>query len=391
MMNRHIILSALLCAVALHARPADFGRILATIEKNNLQLKAARETGAASLQELRSENTPGTTSVEYSPFYGGGISGLATSELVITQEFDFPTLYASRRKAGRLGADVVELRYGMQRRDVLLEALQVCIDLHAADVQGRFLERRIGVSDTLLGIFADKLAHGEATQLDVNRIRMSRMNLQTSLLQNRADRSSFLLSLQRLNGGLPMDSLWGACPDGALVGFLSEGRGAPAVALESLEAEASLLQARQEVRVSRQGWLPGLTVGYRRNTDLGEAFNGFIVGASFPLFSTSGKVRAARRRQAAAELQARDADVERTAAFASLRDEAGRLEAMLHEYDEALMSQTLSLLEEAVRCGELPVSDYYVEADAVIVRMQERQDLDTRLFKVRAELMSNGL
>ena len=36
-------------------------------------------------------------SVEYSPFFAKGIDGMASSELVVTQGFDFPTLHAARQ------------------------------------------------------------------------------------------------------------------------------------------------------------------------------------------------------------------------------------------------------------------------------------------------------
>lgn len=36
---------------------------------------------------------------------------MASSELVVTQGFDFPTLYGARRKANRLQGEVKEMEY----------------------------------------------------------------------------------------------------------------------------------------------------------------------------------------------------------------------------------------------------------------------------------------
>ena len=68
-------------------------------------------------------------------------------------------------------------------------------------------------------------------------------------------------------------------------------------------AEATVEAMRQEVEVARQGWIPKLSLGYRRNTDGSEASNGFLVGVAFPIYSTGKRVKAATARRAAAELE----------------------------------------------------------------------------------------
>lgn len=364
-----------------------FAPILRMVEENNLQLKSAHHTGMSALSDMKSENTLGATSVEYSPFYSGGISGMASSELIVSQEVDFPTLYSARGREARLAADAIGLEYGLLRRDILLEAWHLCIDLWAAERREEMLLRRLGMSDSLVDAVTRRMEHGEATQLDANRVRLGKMTLMAEYGQNAAESVRLRLSLQALNGGMPVDSVWRTLrgckvlpADHVLEGLRGE-------ALENLVAEANLSRARQEVKVSRQGWLPTLTVGYRRNTDMDEAFHGFLVGASFPLFSASGKVKSARHRQAAAEWQVLEAEASQRARLASLVDEAMGLGRMLQAYDDTLMSQTLSLLESSVLHGEMPLSDYFSESELIFVKMQEKLGLEVRLQKVYSTLM----
>ncbi len=368
-------------------RDVAFAPILRMVEKNNLQLKSAHHTGLSTLSDMRSENSLGTTSVEYSPFYSGGISGLASSELIVSQEVDFPTLYSARDREARLAGNAIGLEYGLLRRNILLEAWQLCIDLWAAERQEEMLLRRLGMSDSLVDAVSRRMEHGEATQLDANRVRLGKMTLMAEYGQNAAESVRLRHSLQALNGGMPVDSVWRTlrgCKELSADHVLEGLRGE---ALENLVAEANLTKARQDVKISRQGWLPTLTVGYRRNTDGNEAFHGFIVGASFPLFSASGRMKSARHRQAAAEWQVLEAEASQKARLASLMDEAMGLGRMLQAYDDTLMSQTLSLLESSVLHGELPLSDYFSESELIFVKMQEKLGLEVRLQKVYSTLV----
>ena len=63
--------------------------------------------------------------MEYSPFYTRGITGMSSSELVVTQGFDFPTLYGARRKSGKVKQEALDRRYQAVRRDILLQAKNI--------------------------------------------------------------------------------------------------------------------------------------------------------------------------------------------------------------------------------------------------------------------------
>ena len=375
---------------ALTATPAgaqDINSVLHLVEQNNKELQAARQTADADKLEFQTRNNLEDPSVEYSPFYRKGVSGMASSELVVTQGFDFPTLYGARRQANKLQGEAIDLRHNALRQQILLSAKETCLDLIRLNQQQALLEERRKNADELLAIFEKRLAEGDAGILDVNKIKMERMTVQTEVAKNNADHRTALQSLLAMNGNLPIEFSASSYPDTpSLPGY-------DTLADEILSADASLLSADAEVRaaqkevsVTKQSWLPKLEVGYRRNTELNEKSNGFLVGGSLPIFSNRKKKQIVRAQALGAQYRLDDARMKTETSLQSLYNEAKQLEEALNAYDLGLMRQTLSTLKEAVTEGQLSVIDYYTEAENVYRNMEAYHDTENRYQKVLTEI-----
>ena len=92
--------------------------VLQSVEQNNKELQAVFHSTEAAKMEVQTQNNLEDPSVEYSPFFAKGIDGMASSELVVTQGFDFPTLYAARNRSGKLQKDVLDRQQQALRRDI---------------------------------------------------------------------------------------------------------------------------------------------------------------------------------------------------------------------------------------------------------------------------------
>lgn len=355
--------------------------VLRRVETGNIQLQALREEHRAQIQELKAENTLGETSVEYSPFYYG--SGMAESELIVTQEVDFPTQYAARRKVEKRQQTAHERALQVLHRDILLEAKEACIDLLAAQQRDVFLQRIMGVADSLTTAMETLLNQGSAIQLDLNRVRLMRMEAQTQLTDNATAHQQACATLQRLSGGVTVTSLTddGTLDSLALLPIADE-------RAEVLSAEAEQQVAAQQVKAQRQGWLPRLNVGYRRNTALGESVHGFQVGGSLPLFSQSKQLSAAKHRQTAAHLEWQEARQRAEADIQAQSQEVRQLAQMLSAYDETLLTETHNLLLRSLQLGEIPTTDYFTESDIIFRKQLERIELQARYRKAVARLMT---
>lgn len=372
---------ALLLLTPSEIQAQTVSEVLRQVEAGNIQLQALREEQRAQLQEMKAENTLGETSVEYSPFYYGG--SMAESELIVTQEVDFPTQFAARRRVEKRQQTAHERAQQVLRRDILLEAKDACIDLLAAQQRDIFLQRITGVADSLTEAMQTLLQAGAAMQLDLNRVRLIRMEAKTQLADNATARQQACAVLQRLSGGTSVASL---TDDGSLdsLALLPVADERPEV--QSAEAEQQV--ASQQVKAQRQGWLPRLNVGYRRNTALGESFHGFQVGGALPLFSQSKQLNAAKHRQAAAQLDWQEARQRAEADIQAQSQEVRQLAQMLSAYDESLLSETLTLLLRSLQLGEISTTDYFTESDILFRKQLERIDLQARYRKAVARLMT---
>ena len=101
MKHTYITLAAcLFFTTGMQAQSID--EVLRQIEQNNKELQSQQHATRAAQLEVQTQNNLEDPSVEYSPFYTKGITGMSSSELVVTQGFDFPTLYAARSRSGKL-------------------------------------------------------------------------------------------------------------------------------------------------------------------------------------------------------------------------------------------------------------------------------------------------
>ena len=390
-MKKVIIVAAAL-AFGLNAGAQSIDEILRSVEQNNKELQARGERGKADALDIEAQNNLEDPSVEYSPFFAKGVDGIATSELVVKQGFDFPTVYAARSKSGKLQKEVVELGYQTSRCNILLSAKQLCLDLILLNQERELLEKRRKNAEELLTMYETRIKNGDATILEVNKVKMDRMNVQTEVTQNEVAHQTALQSLLALNGNMPLEFSLKDYPSGqALVDYEALYDKAVSSELTLRSARAEVKASAQEVKVNRQNWLPKLELGYRRNTDGSDASNGFMVGASFPLFSGRNKLKSAKARLQESTLQLDNVKVQTENNVRSQVNEMKQLRKAADTYDTALLNSTLDLLRKAVEGGELSLIDYYVEADAIYKNLQTQMQLENRYQKVLAELTKGDL
>ena len=389
-MKFNLFIAAFLFSGAVQAQSID--EILRSIEQNSPELKSQQQATHAAQMEVQTLNNLEDPSVEYSPFFAKGVEGVASSELVVKQGFDFPTLYAARKKQGKLQQEVLNRRNEMNRREVLLRAKTLCLDLIRLNQEQELLEQRKKNAEELLALFNERLEKGDANILEVNKIKMERMNVQTEAAQNAAAHRNALQQLLAMNGNLPLEFACSSYP--VLTPVTSYSALYDEVMTTDatlLEADATARAADKELSVNRQNWLPKLEVAYRRNTSLGEKSNGFLVGGSIPLFSKRKRTQIARAQAISAQLQRDDVRLKTEANIQSQFNEIQQLNEAMQAYDIPLMHQTLDLLKQAVTAGQLSIIDYYVEAEGVYRNLQAYMEIENQYQKLMATVYKNRL
>lgn len=388
---KKIILAAMAFAAVVSAKAQDINSVLKSVEQNNMELKALLKGNEAADIENKSQNTLEDLSIEYSPFFQSETSGIASSELVITQGFDFPILYGARKKAGQLQRNVLDMQYQTARRDILVNAKKLCLDIINYNKQKQLLQERRKNADELLAMFELKFKNGDATSLELNKIKLDRMNLETELVQADTQHANAMQQLQALNGGLPIEVNMTEYPQAPADDEVTMYEKAVATDWTVRTAQASVLAAEQDVKVNKQSWIPKFEIGYRRNTEGDNASNGFLIGGSIPLFSSKNKVKIAKARQTEAVMQHANARINAENSARTMINQMKQLKASADAYDVPLMRQTLKLLRTAVENGEISVTEYYVEADNIYKNMITYMDIERQYQDALTEIYKNEL
>lgn len=378
-------------AAVVSAKAQDINAVLKSVEQNNMELKALLKGNEVADIENKSQNTLEDLSIEYSPFFQSETSGIASSELVITQGFNFPTLYGARKKAGKLQRNVLDMQYQTARRDILVNAKKLCLDIINYNKQKQLLQERRKNADELLAMFELKFKNGDATSLELNKIKLDRMNLETELVQADTKHANAMQQLQALNGGLPIEVNMTEYPQAPADDEVTMYEKAVATDWTVRTAQASVLAAEQDVKVNKQSWIPKFEIGYRRNTDGDNASNGFLIGGSIPLFSSKNKVKIAKARQTEAVMQHANARINAENSARTMITQMKQLKASADAYDVPLMRQTLKLLRTAVENGEISVTEYYVEADNIYKNMITYMDIERQYQDALTEIYKNEL
>lgn len=373
------------CASSVQAQQIE--EVLQSVAQNNVELQARQQELEAAGLEIKMQNSLEDPSVEYSPFFRKGASGMTSSELVVKQGFDFPTVYAARGKAGKLQRLALERQWDAARQEVLIQAKNLCLDLVLYNQTRELLEERKKNADEMLALFEKRLQEGDANILEVNKIKMERMNVQTEVAQNMAAHRTALQQLLALNGNRPLEFASDRYPRTeapADFNALYDEVMASDAQLQAANMEAQA--AEQVLQVNKQNWLPKLEVAYRRNTDMSESSNGFLIGGSLPIYSSQRKLKIARAQALSARLTLDDARLQREAALHGQFNELCRLKEAMEVYDIPLMHETLRMLHDAVVAGQLSIIEFYVETENVYRNLQAYMSLENQYQKLLAEV-----
>ena len=389
-MKKFIIMLMLCLPIGMQAQNID--QVLQSIEANNKELLSQKQLTKAQKMENRTENNLPDPTVSYSSFYKNGAGPGHGTELVATQGFDFPTQYITRNRQAEMENEAIDLQQQAFRRDVLLRAKNLCLDLILLNQEKALMDIRMKNADELEALYAKRLEAGDANILEVNKIKMERMNVQTEVAQNHASHRNALQSLLAMNGNMPVEFSESTYPEVKEILDYNQLRDEVVASDYSLQAAVAFTRAAEkQVSVDKQNWLPKLEAGFRRNTDTGMSMNGFVVGGSIPLFSNRKKVQIAKAQAISAQLMQEDALLHVENNLMALYNEMTQLKEAMHAYDVPLMYRSLDLLKQALTEGQISLIEYFVEAETVYKNLQAYMKLENQYQKIMADIYKNEL
>ena len=389
-MKKILITIALCLPIGIQAQSID--QVLQSIEQNNKELQSQTQLLKAQKMENRTQNNLPDPTVSYSSFYKNGAGPGHGTEFVASQGFDFPTQYITRNRQADLANEAIDKQQQAVRRDILLKAKTLCLDLILLNQEKELMDIRMRNADELDALYAKRLEAGDANILEVNKIKMERMNVQTEVAQNNAAHRSALQSLLAMNGNMPLEFADTQYPEvKPILDFMTLRDEVMASDLDLQALSFATQAAEKQVSVDKQNWLPKLEAGFRRNTDTGTSMNGFVVGGSIPLFSNRKKVQIAKAQAISAQLMQEDAKLQVENNLMALYNEMKQLKEAMDTYDVSLMHRSLDLLKQALKEGQISLIEYFVEAESVYKNLLARMQLENQYQKVMANIYKNEL
>ena len=322
MISRRIYAAALATLSWLAAYPQarlTLEECIAVAEKNNYGIKAAEgEAEKARIMQGTAWDMEKTSlSLSQDPTSGGS----PDNSLSISQSFEFPTVYALRRKSLKAETAEAQSRAKLGRKQLAAQVAEAYVQMVFALEKKRILSEQDTIVSEYLRLATVRYGAGEARQLE--KLTASRMKSENSMELESADAE--LLTLRHrmwelLNTAeeiLPADSELKPLPwdGGAEFDFSRTAEG---------EYSSNVLEtARRKVSEAKGGWLPNFSIGLsgqmvlkgwnpynvdRSRFGKGD-FMGFEVGVGLPLFfgPTRAKVKAAGKDRETAELYAMQA------------------------------------------------------------------------------------
>lgn len=363
--------------------------VLRSVEANNKELQATRQQVEAQTLEAKQDNNLPDPTVTYSHLYGNQEGMGFTGEFIASQSFDFPSLYAQRRKWSKLQGENFNKQGEEVRQQILLQAKEVCLDLILLNQQQRLLDLRRENAEQLSKLYAERLENGDANILETNKINLELLNVRNEARMNEATRTAKLQELAALNGGIAIsftDTAYVPVDQPASLADLQQEVLTADRRLQSLRSAQQA--ALRQISVSKAKGLPSFELGYRMNPSSGgQRYNGFLVGISIPLFSNRNNVKQAKAQSLYTDLQLESATTVVENELMQLYNRSVALKASIDEYRTELDRQnSLALLNKAIQAGQISMIEYFVDVTTLYQSLQNYMQLQNEYQKVMAQI-----
>ena len=362
-------------------------RFLQTVEEHNPSLKVAREVLNASLLESRTGLTPGDPSVELGYMNGTPEEIGNKVNVRVAQEFEFPSVYLHRSKAGRLMAEGAELLYESARQEVLVRAVKLRTRRVYLNNVERMLGDRLKQAEELLSHYKQMTEAGEIGRLSLSQVNMLAVSLRTELEQVQSELMENREALLEISGGVVSELDDAQIPEWELPGreTLLEAYG-QGPEMQYFEQERLLRERQRKVAAGEA--LPKFAAGYYSEILMGEAFRGVFVGFSVPLWENANKVKHARAEVAVAEAEVFRYKGEQQMELEQQMIRRERLERQVGELSGALdRVDDEALLTASLQAGEISLSEYLYGTEMYFRNKQKLLEYERDLQLVEAELM----
>lgn len=375
-------LSFALAALTVQAEQTDdlnFQHAIDQIIENNHSLAARRATLESEHLNIAAENNLDDPELEFEHQWGAKEVGNKWS-ISVSQPFEWPGVYRNRSKYIGAESKALNFLYQSELLSLKLDATNALTDYITAKQQ-LALSKEIKNNIDSIALFISKaFDKGQATVIDLKKSRLEQNEAAVRLETALANFDMSQQELIRLNGGkyLDLENI-SSYPNIVLQSedFYAEQYSSADPQLYALSAKTEA--AQYALKAQKMKSLPGFSLGYIHNVELGDHFNGIKVGLNLPFFSNRHKTKAVLAGIESAENEALSYSVTVQSKLRSDFARAKRIKLRIDEYNSILGDNDnyLRLLNKSFSAGQISFITYIYEINYYISAKEEYLSLQS--------------
>lgn len=381
----------LLLSVLLQAQTVN--DLLWQIETNNKKLQAERQRLQAAKTGFQTGLTLYDPQVSYDYMKGSPATAGNQIDFIINQPFDFPTAYGQKKKVSDLKVSQADFEEAVIRREILLEAKVLCVQLIYLNRRKAELAQRLQAVQKFYDDYQKKFERQQASILDLNKARLRLLSIQTEQNRVETERQTALQQLAELNGGVALDFTTDTYPAAALP---------PAFEplfdyIESIDPALKYYEKQKQIgeaqtSLSKSLSLPKLEAGYHYQGILGQRFNGAHIGFNIPLWEKKNTVKYQLQQTHFYDRQIQDHHHEHYFEVKKLYDRAANLSAQQEVFRQHLDALNATpLLDKALQAGQVSTLEYFLELSLYYESVDQFLLLEAQYHETLARLLKHEL
>lgn len=363
--------------------------VLAEIERNNLTLQAVKKAGEAENLHNSTGLTLENPQVNYDFMVGRPVGAGNQTDIVVSQSFDFPSVYANKKELSFEKNKLNDLNYQLDRQLILFDAKSICMDqIYRNKLHNQFLVRKNSL-ELLVANYQQKMEKGEGTIIEVKKAQLQLIELNKEMEFNRSIIRQNNAKLSSLNGGNTIELKDTIYP------IFQISPSFEAYFSEVTEKDPQLQMANQQnaiaikqIELSKSITLPKFELGYHYQGILGQQFNGVHAAMTIPLWEHKNTIKAAQASSVAIDSEKEAYKNERFHELKNTYERHQILSSTLEQYKSIFSTfSNTDLLLKALDFGEISTIEYFMELSYYYTNYDHYLETEKELNLTLVELL----
>lgn len=366
MNRRHTTAAVIILFTAATSAAYTIDEAIGLLSTGRHSIEAGTLSARAAVEDLKAETSLPGPEIEFTRQWGTDGAGTKL-DAGISQSFDWPGVYAARRRAVREASDALTRLEAAKVNELAGRLRDLLVEYIGARRTYAAILETDGMLAQLDTLTRRAYAAGEISVLDVNKLAIARADLGHGLhlaATRIEDLEGQISEVSESDSGPVLAGLDDSYPvmtvpeEEVYMAWVAENDP------EIISNEADRKAAEVTAVAERRSLFPGFSVGYAFTREDGENFHGFSLGLTLPSAASRHRAASARLRAEAAVTSAIGIEATRRAQYHALvanvrqlDDEIKRLGPVFDKCDN------IHLLEKAYTGGQLSMLDFLQELD----------------------------